>query len=204
MSTDRYISIERFKAISDGVIAVALTLLVLGITVPNLSSDINNQQLLSAVANLSPDLIAYLISFVLIYKLWQVHSFIFQQIELIDDKIVWLNGHFLFFISFLPFATRLMSAFHASFAVIFFDICIILPQVMLNIIDRYLFSKKYYDEILTDQKKMIKHKAFHIRSLSIIVIAMLSMTCSFFNVAFAGRIWLVLLILPLFEKKLKK
>lgn len=204
MAADKYISIERFKAISDGVIAVALTLLVLGITVPNLPSDINNHQLLKALESLSSDFIAYLISFVLIYKLWQVHSFIFQQIELIDDKILWLNGHFLFFISFLPFATRLMSAFHASITVIFFDICIILPQIMLNVIDRYLFSKKYYDEILTDQKKMKKHRIFHVRSLSIIVIAILSMICSFFNVAFAGRIWLVLLALPLFERKLKK
>lgn len=201
---DRYISIERFKAVSDGIISVAITLLVLGIAIPNLSVESSNRQLLSALSGLSVDFVAYAVSFFLVYKLWRMHSFMFQQIEVIDETLLKLNGLFLFFISFLPFATRMMNAFHASTAIIFFDCCMIFPQVTLNVMNRYLFSKQYHDEILADHYKMRKHKHFYIRSISVIIIAILSIVCAFFSVSWARWIWMGMFILPVFEKFEKK
>lgn len=94
--------IGRILALSDGVFAIALTLLVLEIAVPATTSD---ARLPKALLGLWPRYIAYLLSFVVIARFWVTHRLTFRLIGCGDDTLVWLNLLLLMFVAFLPFPT---------------------------------------------------------------------------------------------------
>ena len=98
--------IGRILALSDGVFAIALTLLVLEIAVPATTSD---ARLPKALLGLWPRYIAYLLSFVVIARFWVTHRLTFRLIGCGDDTLVWLNLLLLMFVAFLPFPTAVLG-----------------------------------------------------------------------------------------------
>ncbi|MFN8625766.1 MAG: TMEM175 family protein [Candidatus Binatia bacterium] len=99
---------NRLEAFSDGVFAIAITLLVLEIKVPPV------QALGLGLLNLWPSYLAYAISFVVIGAIWVNHHAMFDWIVRADQTLLLLNTLQLMFIAFLPFPTAVLSeAFHA-------------------------------------------------------------------------------------------
>ena len=96
---------SRLEALSDGVIAIAITLLVLEISVPEEEFD----HMLRAIADEWPSYLAYVTSFLTIGAAWFVHHGIFRQMSHADHTVVRLNLVFLMMISFQPFPTRLLA-----------------------------------------------------------------------------------------------
>jgi len=98
----------RLEAFSDGVFAIATTLLILEIKVPPIAD------LGVGLLQLWPSYLAYAISFVVIGAIWTNHHTIFQWIDRIDHKLLLLNTLHLMFIAFLPFPTAVLAeAFHS-------------------------------------------------------------------------------------------
>jgi len=95
---------ERLNAFSDGVFAIVITLLILEVRVP----DVAAQDLPRALMGLAPDLIAYVISFILLGVYWMGHHGMFTFIKRYDRTLLWLNLLFLLFISAMPFPTSLL------------------------------------------------------------------------------------------------
>lgn len=102
--------IGRILALSDGVFAIAITLLILEIAVPATTSD---AALPKALLALWPRYLAYLVSFVLIARFWVTHRLAFRLIAHEDAVLVWLNLLMLMFVAFLPFPTAVLGA-HAG------------------------------------------------------------------------------------------
>ncbi|UFS60875.1 TMEM175 family protein [Subtercola endophyticus] len=101
---------ERLQYFSDAVFAIALTLLVLEITVPILAGDNpSNADITVAVAALWPKLLAYVISFVVIGVNWTGHHRKFAVMTRIDGTIIRIDLLLLFLIAFVPFPTALLS-----------------------------------------------------------------------------------------------
>ena len=98
--------IGRILALSDGVFAIALTLLVLEIAVPATTS---NAGLPKALLALWPRYLAYLVSFVVIARFWGAHRLAFKLIARDDSMLVWLNLLMLLFVAFLPFPTAVLG-----------------------------------------------------------------------------------------------
>ena len=98
--------IGRILALSDGVFAIALTLLVLEIAVPATTS---NAGLPKALLALWPRYLAYLVSFVVIARFWGAHRLAFKLIARDDSMLVWLNLLMLLFVTFLPFPTAVLG-----------------------------------------------------------------------------------------------
>ena len=98
--------IGRILALSDGVFAIALTLLVLEIAVPATTS---NAELPKALLALWPRYLAYLVSFVVIARFWGTHRLAFRLIARDDGPLVWLNLLLLLFVAFLPFPTAVLG-----------------------------------------------------------------------------------------------
>ena len=105
--------ISRILALSDGVFAIALTLLILDIAVPATTSD---DELGKALLNLWPRYLAYLLSFLVIARFWVIHHQTFKLIVRDDATLVWLNFLLLIFIAFLPFPTAVLGAHEGSVA----------------------------------------------------------------------------------------
>jgi TMEM175 potassium channel family protein len=111
----------RFEAFSDSVFAFAITLLVLGFTLPTLSHptdrDLLSSDLFRALGKLWPNLIAYLLSFAVIGIMWQNHHAIFRLVRYIDRRTIFLNLLLLGVTVFIPFATSALGTYptmHAS------------------------------------------------------------------------------------------
>src|SRR5437764_14783159 len=99
---------ERTVAFSDGVFAIAITLLVLSIDVPTLHG---GQKLDHALSNLGDNFVSYFIGFAVIGLFWVGHHYFFDSLRGFDGRLLWLNLLYLSFIGLLPFSTALLGDF---------------------------------------------------------------------------------------------
>jgi uncharacterized membrane protein len=98
--------IGRILALSDGVFAIAATLLIIEIAVPAVAGD---DRLSRALLGLWPRYLAYLLSFLVIARFWVIHHQAFRLIARFDTALVWLNLLLLMFVAFLPFPTAVLG-----------------------------------------------------------------------------------------------
>jgi uncharacterized membrane protein len=96
----------RVEAFSDGVIAIAITLLVLEVRVPDAHGGLGD-----ALAHQWPSYVAYVLTFFLIGIMWVNHHAMFREVERIDRTLLFLNIMLLMGIAFLPFPTALMAQY---------------------------------------------------------------------------------------------
>jgi uncharacterized membrane protein len=94
----------RVEAFSDGVFAIAITLLILGVELPGHVDSLGH-----AVLDLWPAYLAYAVSFLTIGIMWINHHDVFRQIGRVDRTFLVINVLFLMFVSFLPFPTRVVA-----------------------------------------------------------------------------------------------
>jgi uncharacterized membrane protein len=100
---------ERVEAFSDGVMAVAITLLVLAIQLPaGLKSD---AALWAAIWRIAPALAAWVVSFAFVLTFWVSHHYFFASLKKTDRGLLWLNGLFLLCITLVPFPTGLVGQY---------------------------------------------------------------------------------------------
>jgi uncharacterized membrane protein len=103
---------ERVQAFSDGVFAVAITLLVLDLVPPA----VNTHDLFAALADRWPDFAAFVLSFLTIGIIWVNHHVVFDAVQRVDRPLLFLNLGLLMSVVLLPFSTSLFARFltHAS------------------------------------------------------------------------------------------
>ena len=104
---------NRVEAFSDGVLAIVITLLVLELKVPHMPQHDDAMQW-AALAALVPKIAAWVISFLFVLVFWVAHHYLFNGLQKVDRGLLWLNGLFLLFMSFVPFPTALVGEYPAS------------------------------------------------------------------------------------------
>ena len=92
------VSASRVEAISDGVIAVLITIMVLELRTPADPSP-------AALIALWPQFAIYFVSFLFIATYWVNHRFLFGHLQRVDDRVLWTNMALLFLMSLIPFST---------------------------------------------------------------------------------------------------
>jgi uncharacterized membrane protein len=105
-----YHDLSRVGAFSDGVMAVAITLLVLNVETP----DVAKEDLGDALVDLLPSLGAYVLSFALIGRYWFLHHRLFATLTRVDSRLIVLNLVFLMLIALMPFATSLADVYSTA------------------------------------------------------------------------------------------
>jgi uncharacterized membrane protein len=96
---------NRTEALSDGVFAIAITLLVLDLHVP----DAALSNFWAGIVAQWPAYLAYVTSFATIAGIWLVHHGLFEYVDYVNSRVIRLNLLLLLGITFLPFPTRLMA-----------------------------------------------------------------------------------------------
>ena len=134
----------RLEAFSDGVFAIAITLLILNIQVPGpLSPDL--RAALGQFARLWPLYLAYVLSFVTILIMWANHHLVFRLISHTNQLFLMLNGLLLMSITFLNFPTALLadSLQHggAEAGALIYNGTLIVISTLFNIVWRYAIYK---------------------------------------------------------------
>jgi uncharacterized membrane protein len=98
---------SRTEAFSDGVFAIAITLLIIEVRVP----DARAGHLAGDLANQWPSYAAYVVSFAIIGIIWVNHHDIFERITTVDRPLLFLNLLLLVTVAFLPFPTALLGEY---------------------------------------------------------------------------------------------
>ena len=101
----------RIEAFSDGVFAIAITLLVLGLKVPAAREIGATGGLGTALLNLWPHYLAFVTSFITIFAKWVNHHRMFSFIQRTDHPFLYWNGLLLLCITFMPFPTALLAEY---------------------------------------------------------------------------------------------
>src|SRR5205807_1860197 len=102
-------SLERLAALSDGIFAVAMTLLVLDLHVPPSESIGTEQDLLNALGSLSPRLLTYLMSFMTLGIFWVGQQTQLNHFARSDRNLAWIHIGFLLAVTLMPFSTGLLA-----------------------------------------------------------------------------------------------
>jgi len=110
---------SRAEAFSDSVFAFAITLLVLGVQVPQLRTG-SNQELRDSLVRSIPQLLPYITSFATIGVIWLNHHSMFHQINRVDHTTLTLNLLMLMVVAFIPYPTAILSRYGALPASAFF------------------------------------------------------------------------------------
>jgi len=100
---------NRIEALTDGIFAVAMTLLVLDIKSPLHLRFETNEALIEHLAVLEHSFVMYAISFVVLAMFWLGHHLQFHFVRHVDRKLLWINLAFLLFAVVVPFSTNLMG-----------------------------------------------------------------------------------------------
>jgi uncharacterized membrane protein len=106
--SSRTMSSRRTEAFSDGVFAIAITLLVLDLVVPS-KVEASEHGLAHALAQEWPAYFAYLVSFLVIGIIWVNHHTVFNNVRLVDRPVLFANLALLLFVSLIPFPTHLLA-----------------------------------------------------------------------------------------------
>lgn len=133
---------DRLCAISDGVYAFALTLLVLDLKVPEVPG-IANPQLATDLFQQLPNFFAYVISFSVVAFFWTNHHRVFQSVTRCDARALVLNFVHLLFISLAPYAASLIGHYEGDrIATIVFSANLGLASLSMNVLGQYVLARE--------------------------------------------------------------
>jgi uncharacterized membrane protein len=114
---------NRIETLTDGVFAIAMTLLVTGLDLPKLNGIVTNGTVDSLIRGLFPDFIHYIIAFVLLASFWWASHLRSHYLQAIDRKMSFLTIATLLFVGLIPFSTNLAGDFPLNaHAVIIFEV----------------------------------------------------------------------------------
>ena len=101
--------LDRLKALTDGVIAVSITLLVLDIKLAPPLHELSDAELLAQYIAIWPKYLGYVISFIVVGVNWVSHQRKFRHIVRVDNGLMWLNLLFVLTVGLVPFTTTTRS-----------------------------------------------------------------------------------------------
>ena len=140
-SFERLYDPARVLALSDGVFAIIITLLVLEVHVPELTQ---GHALSEALAELRPSLVAFVISFILAGMYWVGHRDLFALVRRTDRGLVWLNILYLLPLCLLPFGAGLLGRYDKEpVALRIYGLVLVLIAVMRVVIWLYATNRPH-------------------------------------------------------------
>jgi uncharacterized membrane protein len=100
---------SRISALVDGIFAVAMTLLVLDLKLPEGVTLSNDSEVWHQLVGVAGRFWTYVLSFIVLGMYWVGHHAVFHSVHKVDRTLLWLNLLFLLFVTLLPFSTNLVS-----------------------------------------------------------------------------------------------
>jgi uncharacterized membrane protein len=197
--------IDRLLALTDGVVAIALTLLVLQLQVPAstmLANDNSARELWHALDVDVGELTSYLVSFVIIAQFWLVHHRAMRNMRGHSEGLAWRNFGFLLALTLMPFTSDLIGRFGSNaLAITLFALNLAFLTLSTQWIMLYAFSHDLVEE---------KHRSPHdelsarLRSGLVLVIIAISIVFAWTASADARYVWLLFLVAPFVSARLTR
>ena len=184
------IKVEHVISFSDAIFAFAITLMALSIDIPDLPSDLTQDELVDRLYGLFPQFESYIISFAVIAIFWVSYHQVFNHIKGSHIIMVYLNLLFLLLITLLSLSTSLVinyGGYHIPY--IIYSFMVILTSSLLAMI--WWHATK--DKLLIDKNlHSLYIKGVMINLISIPLVFTISIIISFVNLDIAEYFWLVI------------
>ena len=134
------LTLDRLMAFSDGVIAIAITILVLGIDIPE-GHRFSELGLIDFLGRIGHDVVIYAVSFVAIATFWLQHHTLFLYLRYCNRALIWLNTLFLFSLTLIPFLSKLKFTYEQEPEIVrLFCVGVFFCGLMLLAMWRYVLS----------------------------------------------------------------
>jgi len=185
-----FLAVHRLAALTDGVFAIVMTLLVLEIGIPEIAQSSLHTELPRRLLELWPKFLSYAISFIILGMFWYLHHISFRYIKRSDNGLIWLNIFFLMFVALIPFSTSLFGSYrNEQLPLVIYAINIILVNVMRFLLWTYATGKyRLVDRDISP--RLLKWD--RLISIGFCLIFMLMIGVSFINVGAARAVFTLL------------
>ena len=179
----------RLMALTDGVVSIAVTLLVLDLRLPVGVGKLDDAHLWAALVALRPSLVGYLLSFVVIGSFWMNHRAKFARIVASDGRLLWLNMIFLLTIGVVPFTTNLLAESGGTLATVIYAATMLVSGLSLTWIWAHARRRGLIDKAMT--KEDASRQMLSILFISGIFAISVPLSISHANIA--KYVWLLIL-----------
>ncbi len=176
----------RVLAFSDGLFAIAMTLLIVAVGVPHLNDEGSVHELADSLNDLLPAFTSFFISFAVIGRYWLAHHMFVSLLSAMSQSFVALNLVYLAFIAFLPFPTALLGEFFSN------PLSIVIYAVNVGIVsgmEVVLFRSAYKNDLFRRKPTPEVYRFGVIASLSPVAFFAISIPIAFVSTTLAVLTW---------------
>ena len=186
---DKGLGTERIVAFSDGVFAIAITLLVLNLRIPDLPHDATSAQLIAELRADLPNMQAYVVSFLVVGLFWVTHHRTFGYIRRYDSVLVWLNLILLLFVCIVPYPTAMLGRFSGQVPTMIYATNLGIVSLLQSAI--WLYATTNHRLVDPDLPPTLIHFGV-LRGLSTFGIFLLSFVVAHFDAEIAMFCWVLI------------
>lgn len=174
----QFFSTRRIEALTDGVFAIAMTLLVLDLKTADLGKVSSSRELLSVIIQHEAALTSFIISFLLLGSMWAVHTRQFEYIKKTDRHLTMINTIRLLVVVIIPLTTSMASNYQSF---VLGRVLLPINFLLLAVVSYWQWSyavspKNHFDENLSSTVK----KQSHARNVSVMITSLLVVIGSIF------------------------
>ena len=194
-------ALDRVINFSDGVFAIAITLLVLNFKLPHVGGRNVNRKLLDALGHDTGLLFGFAISFFVIARYWMSHHRLSVLLRRVDTQFIVLNLVFLAFVVFIPFPAEVLGTYSATTtAVVFYAGTMVLTGTLSGTTWEYALRRG-----LDDGRASVEaRREALLRSAILVAVFLASIPVAFIDAGAAQLMWLLLLVQRPFARRLSR
>ena len=188
---------HRIEALTDGIYAVAMTLLVIELKFPEHAEIHTAAAFADATVALIPRFISWLISFLVLALFWFSHHRTFDHVRHVTGQLIALNIFQLAFVSLLPFCSALVGEYSGAFlSQAVYSAVMIMLAVFSLLLSRYVYR---HPECSSPPMAIRLYRGSQLRNFALIAISFVAITIGFFTVAAFGNFAYLLMavVMPL-------
>ena len=199
---------SRVEAFSDGVFAIALTLLILGIKVPDLNNFASSDMLYRSLADLWPSYFAFVLSFAAVLIMWINHHGFFKYLRKIDTPFLYANGFLLLTVTFINFPTAVLAKYFEkqafNIASAFYCGSLLLINVSFNLLwFTSAYNRKLVKDEITDTVIIKIRNAYWFGFFIYLAAFIISFFLPFIGLSISIALWIFWIILN-YDNKTKR
>jgi uncharacterized membrane protein len=188
----------RIAAFTDGVMAVAITLLVLNIEVP----DVPGSELGRAISDLGSAFLAYAIGFAVMGLFWYGHHKLFAQLGRSSPRLVWVNMLQLAFMALMPFTTALLGRYDEPLAVTLYAVNVGVAALLDGLTEVVAARDHLYLEAPPDPVRA-RRVMFHATTRALVFFVSIPLAYAI-SPSFAKWFWLLLILVGVRDRRFRR
>lgn len=169
---DVWLTTKRIETLVDGIFAIAMTLLVLNINLPQTFGPVSDPAISQYMVSLFQQLGIYAFSFILLASFWRAHHMQFFYIKRSDSFLIWLNVIWLMFVALVPFSTNFVSDFgNHILPMLFFNVNMFIIGIFFIFMWTYARRKNFFiHEMSNEHYNMVKKINYILPAAALIAI----------------------------------